>query len=55
MKNFETPKINISMFTVENIVTDSAGSVNENNLESAKTALKESGVDLEENVFTFTF
>ncbi|MGN0162295.1 MAG: hypothetical protein ACI4EA_01760 [Candidatus Ornithomonoglobus sp.] len=55
MKFFETPEMNITMFDVENIVTESAGDTPKTNAEeAAKTVLTNAGIT-EDNIIRITF
>lgn len=51
MKTFEMPKMNVAIFSLEDVITTSVDTVK--NLDAAKTALAEAGV-AESNVTTTT-
>ena len=52
---FETPKMNISMFATENVVTTASGATSPMTVEEARKALTTAGVTSEENIYQFVF
>ncbi|MGN1114994.1 MAG: hypothetical protein ACI4TH_00300 [Candidatus Ornithomonoglobus sp.] len=53
---FETPKMNISMFAAENVVTEASAIMNSETVEAAKNALTAANSSVTaENTVVFTF
>lgn len=53
---FETPKMNISLFAAENVVTDASGIANSETVVEAKSVLtNETNKVAAANIFEFTF